>query len=267
MLSRTKLSSMIGALQHSIQWPFSELHDIQYKNPKFTGSETIAIYCIHGTADRTSAFSFIAKNMIDRLPSSISSIELVSFEKRFQGLGIEQFAYQLRNKIIKNNHHKVILIGHSRGGLVATHFLTHLTQVIEKIQIIAVVTIGTPFMGSDLAIMPFRLYSKSIDQMHKGSAYLESLRKKMSGNLVPFFHFAGRQDDIVTVDSACPTLEGHTHIIQNNEGHLSLLHSDELVENLLNCLFEVCPTANPYQEEKDDFIHVENTILKDFKKK
>src|SRR5690606_12953961 len=73
----------------------------------------IVMFCIHGTADHPGAFKNFAHILLHAgLPESISSIRLVSFEKRFRGTSLFQFAEQLCKKIVDEGIFRVILAGH-----------------------------------------------------------------------------------------------------------------------------------------------------------
>lgn len=80
-------------------------------------ANTVMIYCVHGTADLSCSFSHIIGNLT--LPDQVIGAKSVSFSRRFTGVDIEHFSNELKQNIINDGSKRVILMGHSRGGLVA----------------------------------------------------------------------------------------------------------------------------------------------------
>lgn len=117
-------------LAHCGLWLSASGKDVIYDNPTKAAIADTFIVCVHGTADRESAFTNIANRLINesgianesgdviRLPDNIAAIHLVAFEDRGKGEGIGEFGKQLLKKIIACGYEHVIFMGHSRGGLV-----------------------------------------------------------------------------------------------------------------------------------------------------
>jgi len=257
-----------GALRHMATWPTASFEDVVLPNPKFNEykdencPDGIAVYCIHGTADRSSAFSFIANQLINDLPAAISSIVLASFKKRGQGLGIEHFAKQLREKIIKNKHKNVVLMGHSRGGLVAACLAELL--IIDDFAIHGIIPVCSPFGGSDFAIKPISWFSTSVDEMQANSLFLKTLTSKIKNSKIKYYYIAGTKDFLVTQNSAHvqdakepvvelkETEDEYVSITSVDaykepvsvleEEHLSIMCSEKLAENIRNYLHEIAET-------------------------
>lgn len=65
--------NITGALVHSLLWLTGSFTDVVHVNPRYkrpgNDNEGIAIYCIHGTADRSSSFGRIASRILHRLPN------------------------------------------------------------------------------------------------------------------------------------------------------------------------------------------------------
>ena len=137
--------SYTGIPRHIALWMTSGFGDIVYENPNFNGNDAnrIDIYCVHGTADRSASFSLVARRLIREVPDNVASIRLVSFEGRAQGNGIHYFASQLVAKIQANQHSNVMLMGHSRGGVVVA--LADILATEKGIKVHAVFPISAPF--------------------------------------------------------------------------------------------------------------------------
>ena len=215
----------------------------EYLNHLPGNHEGITVYCVHGTADRASSFKNIAENLLPNLPANVSSIVLVEFEGRAQGKSIQDFSNQLYNKIESDGAKNVVLMGHSRGGLIAAQCAVDILERRSKeklngvvdlpemnaekkhdVNVRGVITICSPFGGSDLAIAPLSLVSQSVDEMQHGSPYLKELEKSVrqsaEGNhAIPYQFFRADQDIIVKEKDAVvagvgevKTLQGHNHL-------------------------------------------------------
>ncbi|MEO8402894.1 MAG: alpha/beta hydrolase [Gammaproteobacteria bacterium] len=268
--------SYTGAFAHSLLWLSGGARDVVLKNPNFkapskdSGLEKgIAIYCVHGTADRVSAFTLIANRLLDKLPSAISAIHLIAFDRRGEGVGIENFAEQLKQKIIANKDTHVILMGHSRGGLVNAKFAVDLAAD-AGINVYAIHSVCTPYQGSFLALPPLTSISRSINQMKINSDFLADLAVKIAQHKSCQYHYyAAENDSIVSTDAACIKAEGHASLLFDRHGHLSLMSSHRLVEHIRKTLVSLVKNLLKEQDEvkeetetaafDDDFVIVLNS--------
>jgi pimeloyl-ACP methyl ester carboxylesterase len=237
--------STLGMFAHTYYWLTYPSGDQVYPNPAFKSEQNqdkgTAIYFIHGTADQSSAFQRMAERLIQAgLHNEISSLNLVSFQQRYQGKNIEFFAEQLRDKITENKHQRVILIAHSRGGLVAAYFAEFLARI-AGIEVVLLNTIGTPFNGSYLAIKPLSWFSDSVREMEIDSEFLKLLKEKIldnaSGN---YYFFIAKEDAIVPGESGYINEYVDKYpdslIILDRHGHLSIMSSHRLVSHVINLI-------------------------------
>ncbi|KTC85261.1 alpha/beta hydrolase [Legionella cincinnatiensis] len=230
-----------GMFAHTYYWLTSPSGDQTYQNPSYKKDQNpdgeTAVYFIHGTADQSSAFQLVADRLIRAgLPNEISTLNLLSFDQRYQGKSIVFFAEQLREKIKANQHKRVILIAHSRGGLVASYFAEFLAQQ-AGIEVPLIMTVGTPFNGSYLAIKPLSWFSDSIREMEIDSNFLIQLKKKIIDNSLSNYHFF-----IATEDAIVPGESGfiqeyvkkhpNSLTILDRHGHLSVMSSHRLVAHI-----------------------------------
>lgn len=233
-----------GIFAHTWCWVTSSSGDYIYRNPDFRESESdggIDIYCVHGTADMPQSFSrLIERALVMGLPNTIRSITLVAFEGRFQGYGIEHFAEQLADKITGNKHRRVILMGHSRGGLVISYLDVFLASK-YGIQVDFVFTVATPFNGSHLAIAPFTWVSESVYQMEVGSMFLKDLGKGIMNSPARYYFFEASCDYIVTtgqsyVGDYVAKYPSSLKTIITSHGHLSIMSSHKLVSEIVQVI-------------------------------
>lgn len=115
-------------------------------------------------------------------------MNLIAFDQRYQGRSIEFFAEQLRDKIKTNQHQRVILMAHSRGGLVASYFAEFLAGD-AGVKVPWVITVGTPFNGSYLAMKPLSWFSDSVREMEINSEFLLHLKEQIIKNSSSHYHF------------------------------------------------------------------------------
>jgi pimeloyl-ACP methyl ester carboxylesterase len=260
--------SVTGVFTHVIAWLKSSSGDRVYRNPNFKVQESdpeylkegIAFYGIHGLADRNSACERAAERLLlGELPGLIHSIYLPSFENRVRGKGIKNYAKQLRDKIKMNGDKNVILMGHSRGGLVAAYLSEYLAKDAD-INVHAVITIGTPFSGSPLAVEPLSWWSKSVKQMKKDSPFLKRLCEKISESDTYYYYFAAQNDVLVPIQSTFVEKKNNSFVLLDRHGHLSIMSSHRLVEHIRCCIVETCHRLLGNDAEDDD----EHAILEAF---
>lgn len=250
----TQPISYTGFFTHTSAWLFSSFSDVIYPNPNFNqfASKPITIYCIHGTADRVSSFTKIATRMLNSLPSNIAAIRLVSFNQRGLGKGIESYAQQLANKIKENGDKTVILLGHSRGGLVAAYFAEYLAEK-ESIAVQSVMAICTPFKGSDAAIFPLTWFSESIKQMERNSPFLNDLVEKMQHSKINYYYFSARNDGLVTSESTWVKKEA---ILLERHGHVSIMSSNKLIVYLKNYINDLSKSFSQNNNEDETLANI-----------
>jgi hypothetical protein len=235
-----KFQVIKGAVLHIIDWVHSPNDDIIIANPNFVrgiqSKPGIVIYCAHGTADRSASFKYISEHIVNQLPDTVSSIILVAFKGRMKGKSISHYANQLICKILKNRHENIILMGHSRGGLVAATTAEDLKH--KNIKIISVITICSPFKGTPRIVVPFNKLAQSLDEMMPHSDFLHELENKIkqndvaNANSIPYF-FISSEDDVICPAEGCsiPSARFKTTTLPN-EGHLSIMNSEQLVKIL-----------------------------------
>jgi hypothetical protein len=225
-----------GALRHCYLWVTSSGGHEVLDNPAYRASidsadEPTAIICVHGTADRSSAFKLVAERLINQLPDTISSIHLAAFDERGKGKEIEEFSRQLLTTIQNLGIKKVILMGHSRGGLVCAYFAEYLAES-AGIHVMSVFGLASPFGGSDKATWPLTWFSTSVAQMAEQSDFLVKLCQKMTQSTIPYYYFAAEKDELVPLSSTYIAGGENQLIILRRHGHLSMMSSWKLVEHL-----------------------------------
>lgn len=223
--------NIVGIFQHSAQWMSAPRTEGAYKNPKNLTGKGIAIYCVHGTFDEASAFNELIPRLLDNLSAEFSEIRAVEFMRRWRGIGIKSYSYQILKMILMNGDTDVFFLAHSRGGLIVSYFAEFLAKN-YNINVHGICNVSSPFGGTRFAIKPFTKISKSVKDMQKDSDLLKTLNEQIRISLIDYLYFVGSFDFIVTVNSAC--IKEHIHLLHvlNRHGHLSVLFSPELAEKV-----------------------------------
>jgi pimeloyl-ACP methyl ester carboxylesterase len=268
----TKLNAVTGAIRHSLGWLFSSVVDIVTPNPRFKtdvnnpNNRGTAIYCVHGTADVTNAFSRITKGLLPDLPKEVSAIHQLSFKGRWRGKDIPYFAQQLIDKVIANGDKEVILTGHSRGGLIAAYAAEKLARA-KGIKVKGVMPICSPFRGSQLAVAPLAWMSKSVQQMQPGSDFLKDLEQlvdeshpdllkeasasEQASDRAQYLFFVAENDMLVSHDSSFIHRKNAIVVPLDGHGHLSMMTSNRIVGFMKNFLKRLFPQYKVNLEERN----------------
>jgi len=224
--------------RHCYLWASSWSHDVFISSPNFNPDtqpkNKVSIYCVHGTADRNASFSLITDRLKGDLPDNIDGIHLLTFEDRMKGAGIEDYAKQLKDKILLNhdNNKRVILMGHSRGGVIASWFAENLAAE-NDIHVDLIACICAPFRGSYLAKWPMAAISKSVEEMGTDSDLVKELSEKIENSTANYIYAGADKDAIVHGDSWLPyhVAKDDTRCsLHTGHSHLSIMSSHELVK-------------------------------------
>jgi pimeloyl-ACP methyl ester carboxylesterase len=170
----------------------------------------------------------------DLLPTSINYIRL-----KYHSMNIDNDIKYYVNKldryvtyIAKKHEKKIILIGHSMGGLIANQYSIDN----HKNNITTVISISTPICGASILNIDFiqkMINSKSYRQMHKDSKFLSDLYKSVSKCQIPRLTVGSENDMCVhNMYSMFPKELKINHIMINGYGHSSIITCEDLWINL-----------------------------------
>jgi triacylglycerol esterase/lipase EstA (alpha/beta hydrolase family) len=142
--------------------------------------------------------------------------------------GIDQLAQRLAEMIericAETGAARVVLVGHSMGGLVARACLR---DAAARARIARIVTLGTPHHGSLLAL---RAIGRNAREMRPGSAWLAALNAGAPHG-VPLTSIFSRHDNYVAPQDS-PLLPGAENVALAGIGHLALAFSDAVARRV-----------------------------------
>ena len=153
------------------------------------------------------------------------------------GRSIVTYAKQVGEKISQiqkeTKRKDIVLIGHSKGGLVSSYYATHLADP-KQTQVTDVITIGSPLSGTPLAY-----FGPGYDayEMRSESKFHQILRDKIKKqSQIRFFHIASKADEVVPFSSALLGEDPSRQFILKDMGHLGLIFSSRVADQVCSWL-------------------------------
>jgi pimeloyl-ACP methyl ester carboxylesterase len=139
---------------------------------------------------------------------------------------IDHSAKLIRELIDEKNLRNVIIIAHSKGGLIAKHLLAYDNQ---DGRVVKVITIATPFLGSHAVKF---LPGKTFKELHPESEMIKKLHSQSDVNhkIVSIF---GEFDNHVWPTGNC-RLDGAKNIQVNVYGHHKILFNKHVLSIVLD---------------------------------
>lgn len=186
------------------------------------------ILLVHGYMHSSAAWIYLSKQLMKAGFGPIFSINLGS---PFQC--IEDYAARIKKKaeIIahQTGNKKIILIGHSMGGVVCSYYTTHLAP---KGTVKAVITMGSPLLGTRLGILGWGECAK---QMRFNSKFTKDLSQSIKDSAdTPFYHLASSTDLMIRPpNSAWMNSLNPNCFIYEDIGHISLLYSPQVAKKII----------------------------------
>ena len=147
---------------------------------------------------------------------------------------IEKYAQNVAervNKITQNRAQKeIILVCHSKGGLVASQYAATLADS-NNITVKKIITLGTPFGGTPIADAVG--VGQDAKEMRKNSSYTKELKEKIKGCTKTQFYQIFAKHDIFTTDDSSKLESAHKEHMFNNLAHLGLIFSGKSTEKII----------------------------------
>lgn len=190
--------------------------------------------------------------------------EYLSGQESKRSLSIKDVANNLKTQIGDrfNNYKRIIIIGHSMGGLVGKQVINEILNENKKSKIELFITLATPHLGESLASTANLFFQNpQIEDLQLLSTSIYSLTdswiKKI--NLPKRVYFTAQYDDVVKVGSA--GLESnHVTTKDTFSSHSSIINpsnaSDDVVVSLKKVLIDFFKSHEAIDSENVDKIKV-----------
>ena len=259
--------SIFAIPKHCSGWLNYHLFYNQYQstfnNHNFNVSnEPVSIYIIHGTADNPTSCMPLKDDLFKTgLDANIATVRIPDLSLK-RNSGIQFYAEDLARIIKKNNDKKVIIIGHSRGGLIASYYTENYAKR-DRVKVLLTVPVCSPFRGTVISSFASFFFSSdndtSLRQMRPNTSFLTNLSKSITDNGVVNYHFFTAENDwIVPYEDECipfglnpDQIEQCVTKLDKSHGHLSAMHSPEMLEKLQKRISKVFGKAHEHKNSDD----------------
>ena len=218
-------------------WPETVNKDIEYKGIDFA----VATFKTAHLSSYDSGIIGKIVRMCVKLPiiNRKVSINLGFFSQ------IVELARELKREIdLQNQYDKIILVGHSMGGLIAIRYILEQLRCNHPLKVVGCITIAAPFHGSIVAFDLGRAFkclttcNRQISDLEPNSEFItETIRMWNSFLSSPAFqkiHFAfcyGKEDGIVPKGSAIPVFEQEWDGIPLSGDHRTVTNCDNSINS------------------------------------
>lgn len=188
-----------------------------------------AILLIHGYCRSQSDWLWMRKQL-QRNGCPIFCLNLEPMLAPLQEIVANSLPAKIASIKEQTNCKNLILIAHSMGGLVSSYYSEFMDD--QKL-VKAIITIGTPFYGTKIAIAG---PGENAKQMCPGSAFLTELHVPMHKTQTKYYQVCSRFDNkVFPWQSALLELSGDEHhFVLPFTAHLELLYSKEVAKQLNN---------------------------------
>lgn len=190
--------------------------DTWFRHPKHLPP----VLLIHGSGSNEAQWLFVRWRY--RHQFNMYSIQLNSLPLGDDSTDMEQMALVVQNKIqaiYRECNQKVILVGHSMGGLVAAQYAEGLDP--QGLYVARIVTLGSPFRGAP-ALQYVDMGTKRHEWMRPQSPFLVALNEKMAHTKHQYKCYGSPSDFQVPIPYSYPTYQNCeycNHVV----GHTSLM--------------------------------------------
>lgn len=193
------------------------------------------ILMVHGYYSFGSVWHYLREKMVEKGFGPIYTMNVGS------GNSIKSYAKDVESKVAdiqkETGRKDLVLIGHSKGGLVSSYYATHADK--EKTTVTDVITIGSPLAGT-----PMAYYGPGNDayEMRPEHKFHQELRQKIKETTqIRFSHIASEQDDIVPFSSALLGENRARQLALKDLGHLGLVFSSRVADQVCRWLKSSSP--------------------------
>jgi triacylglycerol lipase len=200
--------------------------------PGFSKPPPTPVLLVHGCCSNQSSWLWVRRELAQR---GVGPVYTLNLSPAFAS--IEHFAEQLRKRVDElapQLDGPLTLIAHSMGGLVSAYYAE---QLVDNSQVAKIITLASPLQGTRLAPLGHGICCQ---QMTPGSPLIVDMRHAIAQpKQVTYYHMASKGDNIVAPYwAALPYLETPRQRVFDEEGHLVLLFSTPVIDQLVDWIRE-----------------------------
>ena len=186
----------------------------------------VPLLLIHGYIHDSSAWLFL-KQALRGL--GLGPIYTLNLSHPFRSIYdyAEQVAKKAEEIALETGEKKLVLIGHSMGGLVTSLYAAKLAPSTEEVKVI---TIGSPLQGTYAALLALGPNGK---EMRHGSPFLQEIGEVFKTSPVCFYHIGSSADQMILPPSSALTgLHPEREYQIDDIGHMTLLFSPRVAKKI-----------------------------------
>lgn len=214
------------------------LFPLNYFDPKKGSDDQQPIVLVHGYAHNSSAWIYHRQKLINAGFNNVFTVDLGAIPTK----SIEEYSQVLHKRIQEvqtiTGRSDIILVGHSMGGVVSSHYAVTPTMR-EGITVTHVVTVNSPLRGT-------KMHHFAVGPCVRDMAYESEFSRKLSEEIpkatkVRFLHIASEADIVVLpFHSALNRTNGSqprdlSHIqeaVFKRHGHTSVMFSADVAKRI-----------------------------------
>ena len=190
----------------------------------FSKKNDLHVVFIHGYLHNNSGWEFHREKLEESMKAHTYAPNLGT---PFQSIAekaakVDSLVHEIFEKTGSRN---IVLVGHSLGGVVASHASTYLNQdkLIQK-----VITLASPLRGTPKYHYAF---GECIEEINPDCISVKNLVSRIEKNKsVGYYNVGCIYDLMVPYEYALVGSNSKKHMVTDNEGHLSTLFSDDVAE-------------------------------------
>ncbi|PWT70950.1 MAG: lipase [Proteobacteria bacterium] len=217
-----------------VSWPLMALHSLLMHDPAPVRA-TLPVLLVHGVLVNDGMWFQFRRALVAR---GIAPVYTMNYGPPYADIEIfaEQLAAKIDSVCAATGAQRVVLVGHSMGGLVSRTYLRRFGSD----RVAKLITIGTPHHGSVLA---WSFVGRGLEQMRPGNSWLVELnRDENQSPPVPIISIWSRHDSMVA-PQASSVLACAENVALVGVGHNALLGDARVVERAAQEVNAACATS------------------------